>query len=177
MLKLFAAIDAALAAALRWTMIVMMATMSIVVFAQVFFRYVFNAPLDWSEELSRFAFVWLCFLGAAYLVRGHQHLRVTAIETKMPRAVRAVLRVIQYVAALLCTIVFLRGGIDIVGNEWGQTSPATGRGMGYVYLVIPIAAALMVLWIAVSAIAEFRSGFAPDAVIAPETEDDPELRS
>ena len=177
MFKLFAAIDSLLATTLRWVMIVMMATMTIAVFAQVLFRYLLNAPLSWSEELSRFAFVWLCFLGAAYLVRDGQHLRVTAIESNVPRGARAVLRVIQYVGALLCIAVFLHGGIGIVGNEWGQVSPATGLRMGYVYGVIPVAAALMVLWTVASAIAEIRRGFEPDVPGPSRPADDPELRS
>jgi TRAP-type C4-dicarboxylate transport system permease small subunit len=175
--KLFAAIDSLLATILRWVMIAMMATMTTVVFAQVLFRYLLNVPLGWSEELSRFAFVWLCFLGAAYLVRDQQHLRVTAIESKVQRGARAVLRVVQYVGALVCAVVFLRGGVGIVGNEWGQVSPATGLRMGYVYGVIPVAAALMVLWIIATAIAEIRRGFKPDAPHASRPADDPELRS
>ncbi len=173
-MKLFAAIDSVLATALRWVMIVMMATMTIVVFAQVLFRYVLNAPLGWSEELSRFAFVWLSFLGAAWLVRGQQHLSVTAIESNVPHGMRVVLRLIQYVGALLCIVVFLRGGVGIVVNEWAQVSPATGLRMGYVYAVIPIAAALMLVWLVASAVNELRSGFKP----APSPpEDDRELRS
>jgi TRAP-type C4-dicarboxylate transport system permease small subunit len=177
MLRLFAAIDALLATILRWVMIVMMAMMTTAVFAQVFFRYLLNVPLGWSEELSRFAFVWLCFLGAAYLVRAQQHLRVTIIESNVPRGARAALRVVQYVGALFCAVVFLRGGIGIVGDEWGQVSPATGLRMGYVYGVIPVAAALMVLWIIASGIAEIRRGLKPDAPHASRSADDPELRS
>ncbi len=177
MFKLFVAIDSVLATALRWLMIVMMATMTIVVFAQVLFRYALNVPLGWSEELSRFAFVWLCFLGAAYLVRGQQHLRVTAIEANVPRGARAILRLVQYAGALLCTGVFLLGGIGIVGNEWSQVSPATGIGMGYVYGVIPVAAALMLLWTLASAIVEIGSGLRHSAPEPTEAEDDPELRS
>jgi len=163
-IKLFATADAALAAALRWLIILLMATMTVVVFSQVLFRYAFNIPLSWSEELARFAFVWLCLLGTAYLVRGHQHLRVAAIESIVSSKVRVVLRVLQYAGALLCTGVFLRGGIGIVRNEWSQLSPATQVPMGYVYSVIPITAALMLLWIVANAIVEIRSAFVPPAI-------------
>ncbi|MEJ2134846.1 MAG: TRAP transporter small permease subunit [Desulfofustis sp.] len=39
--------------------------MVISILLQVFFRYVMNAPLYWSEEIARYAFVWLVFIGAA----------------------------------------------------------------------------------------------------------------
>ena len=176
MFRFLVGVDSLLAAILRWVMIVMMAMMTTVVFAQVCFRYLLNVPLGWSEELSRFAFVWLSFLGAAYLVRGQQHLRVTIVESKVPHRVRVIFRIVQYVAALFCTVVFLSGGIGIVGDEWGQVSPATGLRMGYVYGVIPVAAALMVLWIITSGITEIGRGLKRDASPAVMSADDPEDR-
>ena len=54
--------------------------------------------------------------------------------------------------ALGCVYIFLVGGIDLTRNEWGQLSPAMQIPMGWMYVVIPIAAALMALWIAVQTI-------------------------
>ena len=161
--RFFSIADSLAAAGLRWLIILLMAAMAVVVFLQVLFRYLFNVPLSWSEELSRFAFVWVSFLGAAFLVRGDQHLRVTAVESVAGTRIRAALRIVQYVGALLCTGMFLYGGIAILGNEWGQSSPATQLRMGYVYAVIPFAAALMLFWIVASAVREIRSGFRPPA--------------
>lgn len=170
MLNLFAVLDAVLARVARWAIIVMMAAMTVAVFLQVLFRYLFDTPLSWSEELSRFAFVWVCFLGAAVLVRGNQHIRVTIVEDVVPFRVRVVLRVLQYLGALICMWVFLQGGLGITWNEWSQLAPATQIPMGWIYLIVPLSAGLMLVWLVASAVSEFRAGFAPLPGVVPSHE-------
>ncbi|EHL66887.1 TRAP transporter small permease, partial [Cloacibacillus evryensis] len=55
-----------------WTM----AIMTILVFIQVVMRYVFSNSLSWSEELARFIFLWLSWIGASYAVKERSHFRV-----------------------------------------------------------------------------------------------------
>jgi TRAP-type C4-dicarboxylate transport system permease small subunit len=57
-----------LTAVLEYLSMVCVAAMTVLVIAQVILRYVFNDPLDWSEEMARIAFIYLAFLGigAAY---------------------------------------------------------------------------------------------------------------
>ena len=76
-------------AVIRWMIIGLMFVMTVVVFAQIFFRYVFNVPLGWSEELARFAFVWVSFMGASALMRVKEHINVTVFIDFMPARVRA----------------------------------------------------------------------------------------
>ena len=56
--------------------------------AQVFFRFVLNASLTWSEELSRFAFIWLVYMGAVLGAKERIHIRVTAFHRLLPAAAR-----------------------------------------------------------------------------------------
>ena len=53
-----------------------MAIMTILVFIQVVMRYVFSNSLSWSEELARFIFLWLSWIGASYAVKERSHFRV-----------------------------------------------------------------------------------------------------
>ncbi|MDR1874941.1 MAG: TRAP transporter small permease [Synergistaceae bacterium] len=55
-----------------WTM----ALMTILVFCQVVMRYIFRNSLSWSEELARFIFIWLSWVGASYAVKERSHFRV-----------------------------------------------------------------------------------------------------
>jgi hypothetical protein len=55
-----------------WTM----AIMTVIVFIQVVMRYVFSNSLSWSEELARFIFLWLSWIGASYAVKERSHFRV-----------------------------------------------------------------------------------------------------
>lgn len=66
-----------------------LAIMTVVVFLQVIMRYVFSNSLSWSEEMARFIFLWLSWIGAAYAVKERSHFRVemfaNMIKNKMAR--------------------------------------------------------------------------------------------
>src|SRR6195952_3421241 len=57
--------------------------------AGVISRYVFNAPLTWSDELASILFLWLAMLGAVVALRRGEHMRLTTLVQKMPEATRA----------------------------------------------------------------------------------------
>lgn len=163
--KFFVLLDNAVATIVRWIIIVMMAMMTVLVFLQVLSRYLFDSPLGWSEEFARFAFVWLSFLGAATLVRSDGHIRVALLVDALPTAGWIAARAIQYAGALLCVVIFLIGGVGLTRAEWSQLAPATQLQMGYVYLVIPATATLMLVWI-FAAIARDLTGGRPRIVPA-----------
>lgn len=134
-------------AVIRWIIIGLMFVMTVIVFAQIFFRYVFNIPLGWSEELARFAFVWVSFMGASALMRVREHINVTVFTDFMPERLKAACVLGANLCAMLCIYFFLIGGVDLTRNEWAQLAPALQIPMGWVYLAIPIAAALMGTWV------------------------------
>ena len=139
-------LDQLLTAAVRWTVIAMMAVMTTVVFSQVLARYLFNASLSWSEEMARFAFVWLSFMGAAILVRRDEHIRVTMLADMLPDRYWGFARALEYLGVLTCLYFFVIGGLSLTSAEWSQLAPATQIPMGWVYLIIPVASLLMLLW-------------------------------
>jgi TRAP-type transport system small permease protein len=130
----------------RWTVIVLMGIMTILVSVQIVSRYVFNFPLGWTEEMARFAFVWVSFLGASALMQVREHINVTVFVDAFPPRLRALCAFLANCCGLVCTYFFLIGGIALTSNEWRQLAPATEVPMGWVYLVIPAAAALMGAW-------------------------------
>lgn len=60
----------------------------------VFFRYVMKSPLKWTEEATRYLFVWFVFIGISYGIRNNTHIRVNVIETLYPK-VKGVFGIIQ----------------------------------------------------------------------------------
>lgn len=131
---------------LRWAIISLMVSMTILVFLQVVFRYVWDNPLAWSEEIARFFFVWITFLSAANLLRIGQHISVKTFVEMLPPVPRICAEAIGHLVVLACSIMFLFGGIGITIDEWMQRSPSLQIEMGWIYLVIPIASFLMVVW-------------------------------
>jgi len=143
MARFFTVIEQSVNAVVRWIVIFLMLVMTGMVFMQVVMRYVFNAPIGWAEELPRFAFVGVSFLGAAVLVRQQNHIRVAVFFDRFPTAMRWVAVFVSHFAALICIGFFLKGGIEITTDEWIQLAPASQFPMGWVYMVIPVSAALM----------------------------------
>jgi TRAP-type C4-dicarboxylate transport system permease small subunit len=118
---------------------------------------VFNVPLGWSEELARFAFVWVSFIGASALMRVKEHINVTVFIDFMPARLRAACVLTANLCAMICVYFFLIGGIELTRNEWGQLAPALQIPMGWVYIAIPVTAALMGAWVLLQTIESAQS--------------------
>ncbi len=71
--------------------IVTFSGMFLCVLVQVIFRYFFDSPLTWSDELARYLFVWCAFLGWVIAARRRSHLAITSVQAKLPPRGRALL--------------------------------------------------------------------------------------
>lgn len=110
------------------------------VLLQVFFRYVLNDPLTWSEELARYLFIWCAFLGWIVASRRRSHLAMTFVVDKLPpRAQAAVSAMIELATILFAWILGTRGA-RLVANNWDVENVAVPFNLGIVYLIEPIAA-------------------------------------
>ena len=114
---------------------------------QVFFRYVLNASLTWSEELSRFAFIWSIYLGASLAVKKEQHVRVTAQYLVLPKKIRFFVWMLSDIIWGAFNITFAVQGIYIVKHafRFPEITPALGWSAAWLYMVIPGGFILMTL--------------------------------
>ena len=123
----------------------LMAALVVLVFLAVFFRYVLNDPLTWSEEVGRICLVWVSFLGAYLAHRRADHIAVTALLQGLPDRVRMVVR--------LAVTVLLFGFLAVLVWYGGQyalrfiaaTTPLLDIPVGAVYLAMPLSALLIAL--------------------------------
>ena len=60
----------------RWALIVLLAAMSMIIFANISLRYFTNESIEWAEEVARYLMVWLTFLGAGPVLRYGGHIAV-----------------------------------------------------------------------------------------------------
>ena len=65
-----------------------MVLMSLATILNVIFRYVFNQPFEWAEEFSRYAFIWLVFMGAAVTTKQRKHIIIDTLLVAMPPSAR-----------------------------------------------------------------------------------------
>jgi TRAP-type C4-dicarboxylate transport system permease small subunit len=119
-----------------------------VTFVQVVCRYALDSSLSWSEEFSRYAFIWAIFLGAGSVTRRGQHMAVDALRNALPRRPRHVLEIFIAVTGLMFFAVFGYTAMLLVDNAMGQISTALQIPIAIVYASAPVGVALTVLHLA-----------------------------
>jgi TRAP-type C4-dicarboxylate transport system permease small subunit len=107
--------------------------------AQVFFRYVLDAALTWSEEMSRFAFVWIIYLGASMAAKERVHIRVTAPQLLLPAQYRHFATLFADLIWVIFNLFFVYQGVLQVKHMLRFTfiSPALKWNTAIIYCIIP----------------------------------------
>jgi TRAP-type transport system small permease protein len=104
-----ARVERALVKAVEVILVVLLACMVAMVFTNVVLRYGFNLNLAWSEEMSRYFFVWLTFIGAVLTFREHGHIGVEALVKRFGRRGRLAFMLITNVIIVGCMGVMFYG--------------------------------------------------------------------
>ncbi|MEM6500150.1 MAG: TRAP transporter small permease [Pseudomonadota bacterium] len=86
--------------------------MTLLTFANVIARYVFNSNILWALELTVFMFAWLVLIGASYCVKHSQHLGVDVVISALPKRARKVCALLSATACLAFALLFLKGAWD-----------------------------------------------------------------
>lgn len=125
-------------------MIPLIFAMSIIIFIQVVMRYVFQNSLTWSEELSRYLFVWLVYFSVSYTARREKHIRIDAAINLYPKKLRPYIEILSEVIVLAFAIFIAVTGMTVFHKiAWsGQLSPAMTIPMQFVYAAPMVGLAL-----------------------------------
>jgi len=107
-----------------WTAFISMSLIVATVFLQIFFRYVIQSPLSWSEEFAKFMFPWLTFAGAALTAKAGGHIAIDYFVNRLPDGMRyAANRIGEMLSALFCLSVLLYA-IPLAESQKNVTSTA-----------------------------------------------------
>ena len=139
---MFAAFDRRLIAVNRALVIVLLAAMALMVFANVALRFLTDHSILWVEEVSRYLMIWLTFIGAGLVLRYGGHIGIEALHERFPRhapALRAVVAIL-----MLGFFAFMAWiGVRYASLTWGQTTAVMEIPIGAVYLAMPIGFTLL----------------------------------
>ncbi len=127
--------------------VVALAVTIILLSLQVFFRYVLNASLTWSEEVSRFTYVWFVYLGVSMAVRSKDHVRVVAhLKYFFPGFYRKIL-FFSDVVWLCYSMLLLWESVKYIKLmfRFKFLSPSLGVSMVWIYMIIPLVFILMIV--------------------------------
>jgi TRAP-type C4-dicarboxylate transport system permease small subunit len=134
---------------LYWFSVAAMSVMLVVIFAQVVSRYIFEFTPEWSEELARYLFVWVVFLGSALIMGESGHLAVQFVPNHFKgTAVGNVLKIVINLSGYVFILLLLVQGAKMTQVMTFQISPGLEIPMSWVYSVIPLSALLMLLYLA-----------------------------
>ena len=141
---------------LQKIMIGTMAFMLFFTFIQVVARYLFESSLVYSEELSRYLFVWTVFLGLPVVAKRGGHMAVTALSGRLKGAAARMMSVAAYLVGIVFMATMIVQGFEMVQRTSQQLSPAMEISMSWVYLAIPIGSFFMMLQMVSDLIALLR---------------------
>lgn len=116
-------------------LVFLLSSTSILTFLQVIMRYIAKSPLSWSEELSRYMFIWLIYIGVSYGVKKSAHIKVDFLMNIFPRPIRKFVLIISDIIFMGFSLFIVVTGYQVATKilSLGQKSPALGLQMGYVY--------------------------------------------
>lgn len=129
---------------LLWASAALLTIMVALVMYQVFTRYVLSSPVAFTEELVRYALVWLSFLAGSYAFVHRDHMALTIVRDRFPgRSRRALIIGIDALVLLVVLLVLGIGGAMLAWESRGDVSALLGVSRGLVYLIVPIAGAVI----------------------------------
>lgn len=110
-----------------------LAVMVVMVFGNVVLRYAFNSGIVVSEELSRWLFLWVTFLGAIVALKEGAHLGSDFVVSRLPVLGKKVCLVVGHLLMLYATWLLFSGALAQARINLNVEAPVTGASMAFVY--------------------------------------------
>lgn len=128
---------------LEFLVVVCMVAMVIMVFGNVVLRYGFNSGISVSDEMSRYCFIWLTYIGAMVAMREGAHLGVDTLIKKLPLGGKKFCFFMSQSLMLFCNVLFLMGTYEMHELQVTNISPVVGISMIWVYGIGYVVAVVM----------------------------------
>ncbi|GAB3480803.1 TRAP transporter small permease [Polaromonas eurypsychrophila] len=157
--------------ALELIVVLALAAMCLMVFGNVVLRHFFDSGINTSEELSRFMFIWLTFLGAIVAMREGGHLGVDMVVRRLSGWAQFAAVLLAQVVVLVCCAVLLWGLIRQHSLNVANTGMVTGISLSVVYSVAYLCAASIGI-LTLANIAKLLLGKITPASLIPTTDSD-----
>ena len=130
---------------LEFLVLIPFTVLTIVTFLQVLFRYVFQYPAYWTQDVVSISFIWSIFLGSALAVRNGDHIVVDIID-RVPESIRKVIVFLGAIGVMVFLALLTYYGYQHAINSMNQIIPSLNMPRGYVYLVVPFSGILMIYY-------------------------------
>jgi TRAP-type C4-dicarboxylate transport system permease small subunit len=125
--------------------VVLLISIYLILLTHVILRYLFGRPIAWSEEVSRYFFVWGTFLGASVALKRRAHVSVEYFVSFLPVKWRAYLKLGIDLAVFVFLILVGRLGVELALKTYTIETAALGWPWTYVYGALPVGSFFMLI--------------------------------
>ena len=148
--------------------VVMFAIMVAVIFSQVIMRYVFNNSLYWSEELGKFMFIWISWLGISIGEKRGEHIKITMLTDRFSPKGQHILNIISELVVIGILLVTIYYGVYLVQTQAGTHYAGIKISVSWGYLSVVLGCVLMLIrciGMIVMSIKNMNSGRTPMEIV------------
>jgi TRAP-type C4-dicarboxylate transport system permease small subunit len=148
----------------RWLLILMLAVMSVIIFANVTLRYTTSQSIEWAEEVARHLMIWLTFIGCGPVLRYGGHIAIDNLQDALPDKLAVALRVLIALLVSAFCVFCIWTGIEYMDRTQYQTTPSTQISMAWIYAALPMGMGMTLIhWLLIVRSYVLRREFASDA--------------
>lgn len=126
-------------------LVVMFMAMVGSIFFQVIMRFVFNNSSSWSEELGKFLFVWLSWLGISIGHRRKEHIKIGILLDKFPGKIRLIVEAANELILIAICVITLYYGMILMGIQWNVPYAGIKISTSWGYLSLVLGCGLFVM--------------------------------
>lgn len=129
--------------------VITLGVMVVIVAAGVLFRYVFNSPIQWGEELARFLMLWTGFTAMNIAMRKNQHVHIDIFVKRLPTSIQVALEYCVYFLAGYFLLILTIKGYGMTTST-RMTAAILPFSMSWIYAAVPVGALLTLIQLSIN---------------------------
>jgi TRAP-type C4-dicarboxylate transport system permease small subunit len=144
----------------EWILVTLLAVSLTSITLQICMRFIFGNSLSWSEELARYCFIWLIYIGIAYGVKLSRHITLDVVYDLVPDKMKKAFQLLSNLLVGAFALIVIYNSYLLIDQiaSFGQTSAAMRLNMVYVYLSVPIGMSLTIIRLIQNSIYIMKNG-------------------
>lgn len=146
MIKVLDAVKTAAEKFIDFMLVLLLGGIFVFGLCQVWWRWVLNNPLIWTEETIQLMYVWVCYLGWCLAERHDSHIRITALMNALPEKGQKWLQAFNHLLCIVFSVLMVYYGIKLVGMGANRTGISIKISMAVVYAMGPICNAVIIFY-------------------------------
>jgi len=136
---------------------ILMVALTVVVFVQVFNRFVLKTPLAWSEDLAMLLYQWVVFVGAALGVKRLRHFGIELVVRQLPQRLRHRVELLTPLAMAIVALVMIVQGWVLLGLNRNRIYSTMDLSYTWAFLPIPLAGLLILVYLIQVEVSRWRT--------------------